>query len=45
MWRWQLLNPDGVMAIPTMGRSSSPVEMPIERAKERRRKRAKSRSP
>ena len=43
--RWQLLNPDGVMTTPTTGRSSRVVEMPMERAKDRRRNRAKSRSP
>ena len=35
--RWQLLKPDGVMAMPTTGLSKSAVEMPMERAKDRRR--------
>ena len=34
-----------VTAIPTMGRPRSAGEMPIDRANDRRRKRAKSRSP
>ena len=45
MVRWQLLKPLGDTATPTMGRANKSVEMPIERAKDRRRKRAKSRSP
>ena len=45
MWRWQLLNSDGVMAMPTTGLFNSSDEIPIERANERRRNRAKSRSP
>jgi hypothetical protein len=45
MPRWQLLKPDGVMAMPTIGLFSISVDRPIERAKERRRKREKSRSP
>ena len=44
MPRWQLLNPDGVIATPTTGLLSRPGEIPIERAKDRRRYRAKSRS-
>ncbi len=35
--RWQLLKSDGVIAMPTIGLSSSVVETPIERANERRR--------
>ena len=42
---WQLLNSDGVMAMPTTGLFSISEESPIERANERRRKREKSRSP
>ncbi len=45
MPRWQLLKPDGVIAMPTTGLFSKAGEMPIDRAKERRRYRAKSRSP
>jgi hypothetical protein len=45
MVRWQLLKSDGVMAMPTTGLARRSGEIPIERANERRRKRAKSRSP
>ena len=45
MPRWQLLNPDGVAAMPMTGRSSNAEDNPMDRAKERRRKREKSRSP
>ena len=45
MPRWQLLKPEGVEAMPMTGLFSMAVDKPIERAKERRRNRAKSRSP
>jgi len=36
-WRWQLLKPDRVSAMPITGLASISAEYPIERANERRR--------
>ncbi len=44
MLRCQLLKPDGVMAMATIGLFINSIVIPIERAKERRKKRPKSRS-
>jgi hypothetical protein len=33
MPRWQLLNPEGVVAMPKTGLPSSSLESPVERAK------------
>ena len=43
--RWQLLKSEGVAAMPITGWFNSAVDSPMERANDRRRKRAKSRSP
>ena len=45
MYLWQLLNSLGETAMPTTGLSSSSEERPIERAKDRRKKRANAGSP
>ena len=45
MYRWQLLKSLGEVAMPTIGLASKSLETPIDRAIDRRRKRAKSRSP
>ena len=37
MVRWQLLKPEGVIAIPMMGLASMSLDKPMDRAKERRR--------